>query len=112
MEKLVEFYQFGGVPRDPLGSILDRPTIFRTGRGFAVGGEIDDEAILPLGRDPRGRLGVVVADRSSTSRSETTQTFNITVRVDGGTRPEEARRTGRMLADEIRRGLEGRRGRR
>lgn len=40
------------------GGILDRPTFFPMGGGTGLAGEAGAEAILPLGRDGSGRLGV------------------------------------------------------
>lgn len=46
------------VPFDK-GGILDGPTIFpMSNGGLALGGEAGQEAIMPLGRDNQGRLGV------------------------------------------------------
>lgn len=51
----------GGV-LGPNGGLLTQPTVFpmRNG-GVAIGGEAGTEAVMPLGRDARGRLGVRVA---------------------------------------------------
>ncbi|MFA7279819.1 MAG: phage tail length tape measure family protein [Sterolibacterium sp.] len=45
-------------------SIVDRPTMFRFGRGGALGqmGEAGPEAIMPLSRGPDGRLGVTASN--------------------------------------------------
>jgi len=40
------------------GNLISMPTIFGTNSGMAVGGEMGTEAIMPLGRDSQGRLGV------------------------------------------------------
>lgn len=40
------------------GNLISMPTVFGTKSGMAVGGEIGTEAIMPLGRDSQGRLGV------------------------------------------------------
>jgi len=39
-------------------SIVNRPTLFKAGKGLGVMGEAGPEAIMPLRRDPMGRLGV------------------------------------------------------
>lgn len=40
------------------GNLISMPTVFGTKSGMAVGGEMGTEAIMPLGRDSQGRLGV------------------------------------------------------
>lgn len=40
------------------GNLISMPTVFGTNSGMAVGGELGTEAIMPLGRDSQGRLGV------------------------------------------------------
>ncbi len=47
----------GVIPFDR-GGIVDRPTLFPFARGIGLMGEKGEEAILPLERDSRGRLGV------------------------------------------------------
>ena len=48
----------GNVTKYALGGIIDRPTMFATNTGVAIGGEAGTEAILPLSRGPNGELGV------------------------------------------------------
>ncbi len=49
----------GGIKRFAKGDILTRPTIFpMSNGGVGLAGEAGDEAIMPLGRDAQGRLGV------------------------------------------------------
>lgn len=43
------------------GSVLSVPTMFNAGGNMAWGGELDNEAILPLGRTSSGELGVMTA---------------------------------------------------
>jgi hypothetical protein len=40
------------------GGIIDRPRVFPMAMGMGLAGEAGPEAIMPLGRDERGRLGV------------------------------------------------------
>jgi phage-related minor tail protein len=40
------------------GGVVDRPTVFPFAGGIGLMGEAGPEAILPLARDPHGRLGV------------------------------------------------------
>lgn len=40
------------------GNLISMPTVFGTNSGMAIGGELGTEAIMPLGRDSQGRLGV------------------------------------------------------
>lgn len=55
----------GGVRFLAKGGLLDRPTVFNTQSGLAVGGEAGTEAVMPLGRTSDGRLGVLMAGGSS-----------------------------------------------
>jgi hypothetical protein len=48
----------GNVTKYALGGIIDRPTMFATNTGVAIGGEAGTEAILPLSRGANGELGV------------------------------------------------------
>jgi tape measure domain-containing protein len=48
----------GNVTKYALGGIIDRPTMFATNSGVAIGGEAGTEAILPLSRGANGELGV------------------------------------------------------
>ena len=48
----------GNVTKYALGGIIDRPTMFATNSGVAIGGEAGTEAILPLSRGSNGELGV------------------------------------------------------
>lgn len=47
--------------------IVNRPTQFRFAKGIGLMGEAGPEAIMPLGRDSNGRLGVYARDGSSGS---------------------------------------------
>ena len=48
----------GSVKKYALGGIIDRPTMFATNQGVAIGGEAGTEAILALSRGSNGELGV------------------------------------------------------
>lgn len=41
-----------------LGGVVSRPTVFPMANGMGLMGEKGDEAVMPLARDPQGRLGV------------------------------------------------------
>jgi phage-related minor tail protein len=56
--------QFGAKGLAYSNGMLDRATVFGTKTGLAVGGEMGTEAIMPLSRDSRGRLGVTAAGGS------------------------------------------------
>ena len=56
--------QFGAKGLAYRNGMLDRATVFGTKTGMAVGGEMGTEAIMPLSRDSRGRLGVTAAGGS------------------------------------------------
>lgn len=51
-----------GLERFARGGIVSQPTLFPFARGIGLMGEAGAEAIMPLGRDSRGNLGVRVAD--------------------------------------------------
>ncbi len=63
------------------GDVIDSPTFF-TGRGVPLGvaGEAGPEAILPLGRDRGGRLGVRLAEAGSTQRTAA-RTVNLNINI-------------------------------
>lgn len=52
------------------GSLLDTPTLFGAGNKPAWGGELDNEAILPLGRTSSGQLGVISAGGDSNASQQ------------------------------------------
>lgn len=43
------------------GGIMTSPTMFMSGEGLNVAAEADTEAVMPVGRDSHGRLGVLTA---------------------------------------------------
>jgi len=87
-------------------SIVDKPTAFRFGKGgsrLGVMGEAGPEAILPLRRDSRGRLGVSAPGATETSRGSTlvySPRFEITLSGDsngGASQQVDQRRFARRL---------------
>ena len=48
----------GQVRKFALGGVVSRPTVFPMANGMGLMGERGDEAVMPLARDPQGRLGV------------------------------------------------------
>jgi hypothetical protein len=48
----------GGVQKMAQGGLVTGPTMFGTGNGVAVGGEMGDEALFPITRNARGDLSV------------------------------------------------------
>lgn len=52
-----------------LGGVVSRPTIFPMANGMGLMGENGDEAVMPLARDPQGRLGVRVNGGAGTAPS-------------------------------------------
>ena len=51
-------FQNGRVTAFARGGIVDRPVLFPMANGAGLMGEAGPEAVMPLGRDSRGRLGV------------------------------------------------------
>jgi phage-related minor tail protein len=47
------------------GGIVDRPVLFPMANGTGLMGEAGPEAVMPLGRDSRGRLGVRAANQNA-----------------------------------------------
>ena len=78
-------------------SILKQPTLFRSGSGPVLGGEIADEAIMPLKRGADGSLGVAVTGGGG-GGSTTNKTYNVNFNVTGD--PEQFRRSkGQIMRD-------------
>lgn len=83
------------------GGVVNRPTLFRFARGTGLMGEAGPEAIMPLQRDSRGRLGVS-AEGIAPGGVYAPQ-FNITVHNEGSgsMSDEQAQTMGRNLRDAI-----------
>lgn len=64
------------------GGVVGSPTIFPMARGMGLMGEAGPEAIMPLRRDSRGRLGVSTEGNASGGVIYSPQ-FNITVHNEG-----------------------------
>lgn len=87
VDKGAKGFAFGkGVRFLANGGLLDRPTLFGTSTGLAVGGEAGTEAVLPLQRNSRGQLGVISTGGGG-------RMVNVVVNVDakGATSPEQVR---------------------
>jgi phage-related minor tail protein len=60
------------------GDVFDRPTMFpMSGGDTGVLGEAGPEAIMPLRRDARGRLGVSAPQQQADRRVKVTNVFNL-----------------------------------
>lgn len=83
------------------GGVVNRPTLFRFARGTGLMGEAGPEAIMPLQRDSRGRLGVS-AEGIAPGGVYAPQ-FNVTVHNEGSgsMSDEQAQTMGRNLRDAI-----------
>lgn len=83
------------------GGVVNRPTLFRFARGTGLMGEAGPEAIMPLQRDSRGRLGVS-AEGIAPGGVYAPQ-FNVTVYNEGSgsMSDEQAQTMGRNLRDAI-----------
>jgi TP901 family phage tail tape measure protein len=73
----------GGVLGSAGGGIVNTPTVFSFGNGGKVGimAEENSEAIMPLGRDSKGRLGVIAGGQSQRSDGESTNISNRNINV-------------------------------
>ena len=83
------------------GGVVSRPTLFKFARGTGLMGEAGPEAIMPLQRDSRGRLGVS-AEGIAPGGVYAPQ-FNIIVHNEGvgNMSDEQAQTMGRNLRDAI-----------
>lgn len=90
----------GLIPMAQGGSLIRSPTYFPMANGgVALGGEAGPEAILPLGRDSRGRLGVVGGGGA-------TNNYNVTINMQGssGNAAQDAKAAemvGKMVRAEL-----------
>ena len=89
-------------------TIVDKPTVFPFARGVGLMGEAGAEAIMPLERDSRGRLGVSVADSYMAERAAAGQSpiviesnVNLTYAPAQGGDPAEAQRMMNQLGREV-----------
>jgi lambda family phage tail tape measure protein len=57
-------FRNGNVIRLALGGIVNRPTLFKMASGAGLMGEAGPEAVMPLTRDSKGRLGVSTSGAS------------------------------------------------
>jgi hypothetical protein len=76
------------------GSIVSKPTIFPFAKGTGLMGEAGPEAILPLTRNSKGKLGVI-ADSTGQSGSNV---YNIAVTVQSS-KDEKPADTGQKIAE-------------
>jgi phage-related minor tail protein len=74
------------------GGIVNGPRLFPMANGMGLMGEAGPEAIMPLKRGPGGRLGVESSGGGA---------YNITVNVNNASDDGSAKRTGRIVASEI-----------
>lgn len=85
-------------------SIVSQPTMFRFADGIGLMGEAGAEAIMPLGRDSQGRLGVRFQGKEAPQqRSEhrsMTNNINVNVNSKNGD-PAEIRRSGAAVARQV-----------
>ncbi|VUX47810.1 hypothetical protein DF3PA_70131 [Candidatus Defluviicoccus seviourii] len=81
------------------GGVVNSPTPFKFASGSAmrtgIMGEAGPEAILPLGRDSHGRLGV------RSSGQQTTNNFSVVINPHPQQSPADAERLGRQAADAL-----------
>lgn len=76
------FYLGGSLVPFATGGIVSQPTLFKFARGTGLMGEAGPEAIMPLQRDSRGRLGI--SAEGVAPGGVYAPTVNVTVNNDGG----------------------------
>lgn len=85
-------------------SIVSQPTMFRFADGVGLMGEAGAEAIMPLGRDSQGRLGVRFqgkeAPQHRSSNTVTNNNINVSINSKGGD-PAEIKRAGASVARQV-----------
>jgi lambda family phage tail tape measure protein len=82
----------GGVYSSPglsaySGQVVDKPTIFPFAKGIGLMGEAGAEAILPLQRNSKGKLGVV-AENTGQATNSPIYYINTTVNAGGSATPD------------------------
>jgi lambda family phage tail tape measure protein len=84
--------------------IVSQPTMFRFADGVGMMGEAGAEAIMPLGRDSQGRLGVRYEGREPPNRKVenkvTNNNVSVSINAPGGD-PAKVRRSGAAVAREV-----------
>jgi len=84
--------------------IVNQPTMFRFADGVGLMGEAGAEAIMPLGRDSQGRLGVRYEGREPPNRKVenkvTNNNVSVSINAPGGD-PAKVRRSGAAVAREV-----------
>jgi len=84
--------------------IVSQPTMFRFADGVGMMGEAGAEAIMPLGRDSQGRLGVRYEGREPPNRKVenkvTNNNVSVSINAPGGD-PAKVRRAGAAVAREV-----------
>lgn len=84
--------------------IVSQPTLFRFADGVGMMGEAGAEAIMPLGRDSQGRLGVRYEGREPPNRKVenkvTNNNVSVSINAPGGD-PAKVRRSGAAVAREV-----------
>lgn len=84
--------------------IVSQPTMFRFADGVGLMGEAGAEAIMPLGRDSQGRLGVRYEGREPPNRKVenkvTNNNVSVSINAPGGD-PAKVRRSGAAVAREV-----------
>jgi TP901 family phage tail tape measure protein len=90
----------GGIIPMAAGGVITGPSLFPMSNGDTIlGGEKGYESIMPLGRDNKGRLGVLVAD-SGESKSSGNTFVNVKVYAED---PAAFRSSTRQIKDTVKR---------
>lgn len=93
-------FELGNVVPFATGGLIDRPTVFPMANGgVGLAGEAGTEAIMPLRRDPQGRLGVSAQGGGG---SVTSVSFgDIHIAVPEGTSANDAQAIGRAVREQM-----------
>jgi hypothetical protein len=84
------------------GGVIDRPTAIPLRDGMGIAGENRrPEAILPLGRDAQGRLGVRAKGAGGNPTVNTVNTVNVRVEGGGDMDDAQAQRMGDMISKAV-----------
>lgn len=83
------------------GTVVNTPTIFPFASGTGLMGEAGPEAILPLKRNSKGKLGVSV-ENSSSNNGVTVGAINVTVQAkDGETSEEQSLKISKAIRSQL-----------
>lgn len=81
------------------GGVVDRPTNFKFANGTGLMGEAGAEAVMPLGRNSKGELGVKLHNEDKqTNDNSSKNTFHVNITVEKG-KNDSPESTGNKIAE-------------